>query len=65
MGNGKEVFDVGALGHFDATSHSTQQSQVSPTTLGARDVSSSQPKLHETTKSWELDIGPTVIGDEM
>ncbi len=36
-----------------------------PSTLSVRDVPSSQPKVHVTTETWDLGIGPTFMGDEV
>jgi hypothetical protein len=33
--------------------------------LGVGDVPSSQPKVQVTEETWEPDIGPIVIGDEV
>jgi hypothetical protein len=36
-----------------------------PSTLGARHVPSSQHKVHVIVETWDLRIGPTIIGDEV
>jgi len=36
-----------------------------PLILNVGDVPSSQPKVHVIIKTWDLGIGPTVIGGEM
>jgi hypothetical protein len=36
-----------------------------PTTLGTRDISSPQPKVQMTPKTWDPNIGPMVIKGEV
>ncbi len=36
-----------------------------PSTLGARDVPSSQPKVQVTIETWDPQIGPTFIRGEV
>jgi len=42
---------VGALGHDGTFPHFAKQSQAMPSTLGAKDVPSSQPKVHVTVET--------------
>ncbi len=53
MGVEKETGDVGALGHDGTFPFFTYQSQAMPSTLGARDVPSSQPKVQVTVETWD------------
>jgi hypothetical protein len=65
MGVEKETGDVGALGHDGTFPFFTYQSQAMPSTLGARDVPSSQPKVQVTVETWDPWIGPTFIRGEV
>jgi hypothetical protein len=49
MGVEQEINDVGALGHDNIFPHFAKQSHAMPSTLGAWNVPSSQPKVQVIT----------------